>query len=133
MKELTRQISVHCHERGQLLTRVFGCYLRFVDLLNNDHHSKRKALKLDYAVKLDRYVTVQDHQAQSYRDQIAHLEHRVRTLAGELEDSSRQLKDTQTLAQKYKRKCFTLQRDAEANMTRTRYLEKENKQMKLKL
>lgn len=80
MKELTRQISVHCHERGQLLTRVFGCYIRFVELLNSDHLQKRKKLKLDYAVKLDRYVTIQDHQSQSYRDQISHLEDRVQSL-----------------------------------------------------
>jgi hypothetical protein len=68
MKELIRQISVHCHERGQLLTRVFSCYIKFLELQNAYHAKKRKTLKHDYAVKLDRYVTILEHQSQSYRD-----------------------------------------------------------------
>lgn len=34
---------------------------------------------------------------------------------------------------KYKKKCFTQSRDQESMLTRTRYLEKENRQLKLKL
>ena len=87
IKELTRQISVHCHERGILLTRIFSNYIRLLDLINQAHSKKRKSLRHEYANKLDRYVTLLDHQAQSYRDQIAHLEDQQKKITSELEDT----------------------------------------------
>lgn len=68
MQELIRQASVHCLERGQLLKRVFSSYVRFIDLVNIDHIKKRKNLKLDYAYKLDRYITILESQAEGYRE-----------------------------------------------------------------
>jgi len=48
-----------------------------------------------------------EHQSQSYRDQIDHLEHRERTLMTEVDDLQRQLRESTSLAVKYKKKCFT--------------------------
>jgi hypothetical protein len=133
IKELTRQISVHCHERGILLTRIFSSYIRLLDLINHSHSNKRKSLRHEYATKLDRYVTLLDHQAQSYRDQIAHLEDQRKKMTAELEDTQRLYKDASTIGFRYKKKCFKQQSDAESDRLRLRYLDKENRALRAKL
>lgn len=56
IKELVRQVSVQCVERGRVLKKVFSAYLGLVEILNVDYREKRKRIKKDYAEKLDKYV-----------------------------------------------------------------------------
>lgn len=91
--ELARQVSVQCVERGQLLKRLFSCYVKFLELVNNDQSKKRKDLKREYALKLDRYVSVQDYQVQSFKDQIQELEQNNRMFKAEQEELYRQVKE----------------------------------------
>jgi len=51
-------------------------------------------------------VTLLDHQAQSYRDQISHLEDQQKKISAELEDSQRLYKDASTIGFRYKKKCL---------------------------
>ena len=60
VKELTRQVSVHCLERGLLVQKVFESYAKIIELINKDHKIKRKKLKMSFAEKLDKYIQVLD-------------------------------------------------------------------------
>jgi hypothetical protein len=91
--ELARQVSVQCVERGLLLKRIFSCFIRFQELINTDQTRKRKELKRDYALKLDRFVTLQDYQVNLLRDQITQLEAENRLLMAEKEELFRQYKE----------------------------------------
>ncbi|TNV87114.1 hypothetical protein FGO68_gene8085 [Halteria grandinella] len=133
MQEITRQVSVHCVERGLLLKRIFNSYIGFLDLVNMDHNLKRKTLKNDFALKLDRYITIFEHQATCYKEQIADLEAKNTQLAQQMEEMQSKLKDQSALAGRFRRKCGTQHRDLEANNAKVRYLEKENAKLKGKL
>lgn len=133
MQELTRQVSVHCLERGHLLKRVFQAYIRLIDLLSLDHAAKRKAVKHDYALKLDRYVTILEQQALGHQSQIEGLEQQSRLQRAEIEEMQAQLRRQSLTLQKYKKKVFKQQRDQEANEVRLRFSEKESAKLRQRL
>lgn len=104
-----------------------------MDLLNTDHNHKRKTLKNEFALKLDRYVTILEYQANGYREQITELEANKRFLNAEVEELHKQLKDQSALVMRFRKKCGTQVRDMDINASKVRYLEKENKKLKDKL
>jgi hypothetical protein len=42
IKELTRQVSVHCIERGIILKTVFDCYVRLLDIVYGENFKRER-------------------------------------------------------------------------------------------
>ena len=59
IKEITRQVSVQCIERGILLKTVFDSYVRMVDLIFVDSVAQRKLLAQRFAVVCEKQVFYQ--------------------------------------------------------------------------
>ena len=62
IKEITRQVSVQCIERGILLKTVFDSYVRMVDLIFVDSVAQRKLLAQRFAVVCEKQVFYQTEQ-----------------------------------------------------------------------
>ena len=56
IKEITRQVSVQCIERGILLKTIFDSYVRMVDLVFEDSMQQRKMLAQKFAHVCERQV-----------------------------------------------------------------------------
>ena len=56
IKEITRQVSVQCIERGILLKTVFDSYVRMVDLIFVDSVAQRKVLTQRFASVCEKQV-----------------------------------------------------------------------------
>ena len=70
VKELSRQVSVQCQERGIIITKVFKSYAKLIDLIHRDNREKRWKLKRNTADKLDKYIQIQEEQIQGYKNKI---------------------------------------------------------------
>ena len=44
IKEVTRQVSVHCIERGILLKSIFDSYVRLIDFIFQDSFNQRRIM-----------------------------------------------------------------------------------------
>ena len=60
VKEITRQVSVQCVERGILLKTIFDSYVSMVDLIFEDSLAQRKQLASNFAVVCERQVFYND-------------------------------------------------------------------------
>ena len=49
VKEVTRQVSVQCVERGIILKAIFDSYLRMIDLIFQDGFVQRRQLAMKFA------------------------------------------------------------------------------------
>lgn len=56
IKEITRQVSVQCIERGILLKTIFDSYVRMVDLIFVDSFAQRKLLAQKFAAVCEKQV-----------------------------------------------------------------------------
>ena len=62
IKEMTRQVSVQCIERGMLLKTIFDSYVRMVDLVFVDSVAQRKLLASKFATVFEKQVFYQKEQ-----------------------------------------------------------------------
>ena len=94
IKEITRQVSVQCVERGILLKTIFDSYVRLVDLIYSESLNMRRVLAHKFAAIFEKSlqmhqadlerqmkITVErDKQIDDLRAQLAAAEHRERGL-----------------------------------------------------
>ena len=62
VKEMTRQVSVQCVERGIVLKAIFDSYVRMIDLIFEDSIMQRKLLAQKFAAVCERQVFFQSEQ-----------------------------------------------------------------------
>lgn len=62
IKEITRQVSVQCIERGILLKTIFDSYVRMIDLVFIDSIIQRKSLAQTFATVCERQVFSQNEE-----------------------------------------------------------------------
>ena len=78
IKEITRQVSVQCIERGILLKTIFDSYVRMVDLIFVDSVAQRKMLAQRFASVCEKQVF---YQAEQIRKKDAVIENKDREIA----------------------------------------------------
>ena len=71
IKEMTRQVSVQCIERGMLLKTIFDSYVRMVDLVFVDSVAQRKLLASKFATVFEKQVFYQKEQIAKKDDVLA--------------------------------------------------------------
>ena len=62
IKEITRQVSVQCIERGILLKTIFDSYVRMIDLVFIDSIIQRRSLTKTFATVCERQVSAQNEE-----------------------------------------------------------------------
>jgi hypothetical protein len=62
VKEVTRQVSVQCVERGIILKAIFDSYLRMIDLIFQDGFVQRRQLAMKFAKATEKQINMQDIQ-----------------------------------------------------------------------
>lgn len=106
VKELSRQVSVQCQERGVIITKVFKSYAKLINLIHKDHRDKRWKLKRETADKLDRYIQIQDDQIHGYKRKIQEQQRQYDRLKEELDGCLYKLNQNNILVSKFKKKCY---------------------------
>ena len=133
VKELSRQVSVQCQERGIIITKVFKSYAKLIDLIHRDNREKRWKLKRNTADKLDKYIQIQEEQIQGYKNKIESQRSDYDKLKWDLDNCLYKLNQNNILTSKFKKKCYNAQKDLEIAQRKMKFLEFENADLKAKL
>ena len=88
IKEITRQVSVQCVERGILLKTVFDSYVKLIDMIFADGFHQRRRLAKRFALVTERQIDLQESAIQNKDKIIRQKEREIEELKILLEDAS---------------------------------------------
>jgi hypothetical protein len=131
LKEIVRQVSVHCIKRGELLERIWKSYLmlflKTIKILHKTKQSCEKTAKIRIKALNDKYEST----IESMGKEIEGLQSKVSSIEKEKSALSRQLEIAEEREKKYIERLNILQNYYEQTIIRVHRLEDVNRNLNL--
>lgn len=70
LKELIRQISLHCVERGQLLEKIWNCYLDLLEKAISSNKTEKNKMEREFLSEIARIFDIFEKEANNYKEEL---------------------------------------------------------------